>query len=499
MPDLNPYDHTEVPQIVHPQKRGRQSYLLLITAVAALGGFLFGFDTGVVSGLNESVKAYFLLSETMEGFFVSSVTIGCIVGAALAGFASDALGRKKVLLFSGILLFVSALGCGFPPNFTGLIAFRFIGGVGVGVASMVAPLYISEIAPASIRGRLVTLFQLAIVFGIFAAYASNALIWSLHDILPADSKIPGISRVFVNENWRGMFLMGCIPAALYFFATFFVPESPRWWAGKNRDDKAMSTLERLFGRDEAERGMREIHAVLAEETGKFSEIFSRKYRFGLIIGVALMFFSQVTGINVIMYFGNQVFKEAGYSPTFSYLLQTFVGLANIAFTLFAVWKIDQWGRKPLLRLGTMSIFIALALIGTLFALKSHGIGEGVLLYLLPVLIVLFIASFAMSWGPIPWVVVSEIFPTRIRGRAASIGTMTIWISCFLVVQTFPWLREKAPELSFAIYAGLMIPALIFVWRYLPETKGRSLEELEKYLYSSVNKTALSKSKSNDNR
>ncbi len=459
-------------------------YLILITAVAALGGFLFGFDTGVVSGLNESIKAYFQLDVRMEGFFVSCVTIGCIIGAAIAGYASDLLGRKVVLLFSGVLLFVSVLGCAFPPNLAGLIVFRGLGGVGVGVASMVAPLYISEISPPAIRGRLVTLFQLAVVIGIFAAYASNALIRTLPEMLSISSDIPVISRVFVDENWRGMFLMGCIPAAIYFFAIFFVPESPRWWAGKNRDDKAMHTLEKLFGREEAEREMREIHAVLKQETGRFSEIFSTKYRFGLMIGVLLMFFSQVTGINVIMYFGNQVFKEAGYSDTFSYWLQTFVGLANIAFTLFALWKIDQWGRKPLLKLGTVAIFATLALIGTLFFLKSHGIGGTVLLHALPVLIVLFIASFAMSWGPIPWVVVSEIFPTRIRGRAASIGTMTIWISCFLVVQTFPWLREKAPELSFAVYAALMIPAMIFIWRYLPETKGRSLEELEKELYSS---------------
>ena len=460
----------------------RFSYLLVITAVAALGGFLFGFETGVVSGLNEKVREYFALDAAMEGFFVASVTIGCIFGAALAGFASDAFGRKTVLLLSGILFFISIIGCGFPPNFTALILFRWIGGVGVGVASMVAPLYISEIAPSSIRGRLVTLFQMAIVIGIFAAYASNAMIRSLENVIPETS---AFYWMFVDEYWRGMFLAGCVPATFYFIALFFVPESPRWWAGKNRDDKALHTLEKLFGREEAERGMSEIHAVLAEGTGRFAEVFTAKYRFGLMIGVLLMFFSQVTGINVIMYFGNQVFKEAGYSDSFSYLLQTIVGLANIAFTLFALWKIDQWGRKPLLKIGTMSIFVTLALIGVLFALKSHGIGEGVLLYFLPVLIVLFIASFAMSWGPIPWVVVSEIFPTRIRGRAASLGTMTIWISCFLVVQTFPLLREQAPELSFAIYAGLMIPALIFVWRYLPETKGRSLEELEHYLYSST--------------
>ena len=462
----------------------RFSYLILITAVAALGGFLFGFDTGVVSGLNKPIKAYFHLDDAaLEGFFVSCVTIGCILGAALAGYASDMLGRKKVLLFSGILFFVSAVGCGFPPSFTGLIAFRFIGGIGVGVASMVAPLYISEISPPSIRGRLVTFFQLAIVIGMFSAYASNAMIWNFSKLFSENSEIPVISRIFVNENWRGMFLMGCLPSALYFLAVIFVPESPRWWAGKNRDDKAMHTLEKLFGQEEAQRGMQEIRTVLAEETGKFSEIFSRKYRFGLMIGVLLMFFSQVTGINVIMYFGVQVFEGGGYSTDFSYWMLTFIGLANVAFTLFAVWKVDQWGRKPLLKLGTLMIFVTLALIGILFALKSRGIGEGVILYLLPGLVAVFIASFAMSWGPIPWVVVSEIFPTRIRGRAASLGTMTIWISCFLVVQTFPWLKAKAPELSFAIYAGLMTPAMIFVWRYLPETKGRSLEELEKYLYS----------------
>lgn len=457
-------------------------HLILITTVAALGGFLFGFDTGVVSGLNESIKTYFGLDAVMEGFFVSSVTIGCIFGAAIAGVASDAWGRKAVLLLSGFLFFISALGCGFPPHFSGLIFFRFIGGIGCGVASMVAPLYISEISPPAHRGRLVTLFQLAVVVGIFAAYASNALINALPNYIPAVAEMPGISFVLVRENWRGMFLMECIPAALFFASIVFIPESPRWLAGKNQPEKALAMLEMLFGRAEAEREMKAITDVLADETGRFSELFTTKYRRGLVIGVLLMFFSQVTGINVIMYFGNQVFKEAGYSVGFSYALQMFVGFANIAFTVFALWKIDQWGRKPLLKFGTVSIFITLTLIGTLFALKSHGFGGTLLLNLLPILIVLFIASFAMSWGPIPWVVVSEIFPTRIRGRAASLGTMTIWISCFLVVQTFPWLREKAPELSFAIYAGFMLPALIFIWRYLPETKGRSLEELEKELY-----------------
>ena len=458
-------------------------YLLFICFVAALGGFLFGFDTGVVSGLTQSVETQFELTPFWKGWFVSSVLVGCILGASMAGIASDRFGRKAVLLFSGLLFFFTSLGCGYPPNLFWLVIFRLVGGIGVGVASMVAPLYISEMSPPKLRGRLVTLFQLAVCFGVFASYASNTLIHKLPEKLPALFAPAALNFIFVAENWRGMFLMECLPAAVYFLMILFVPESPRWWAARGEDEKALDTLRKILGEEEARLEMREIRAVLNQKTGKFSELFSTKLGRGLIIGMLLMFFSQVTGINVMVYFGTENFSEIGFSKTFSFYLQTVVGLANIGFTILAICTIDRWGRKPLLKIGTCVIFCTLTLIAALFYLKSHGGNETLLLWLFPVLNVLFIAAFAMSWGPIPWVIVSEIFPARIRGRAASVGTMTIWISCFLVVQTFPLIKDIAPEICFAIYAAFMIPAIFFVWFMVPETKGVSLEELEKELYS----------------
>ena len=457
-------------------------HLLFMALVAALGGFLFGFDTGVVSGLMSSITARYELTPLGEGWFASSVLIGCILGASVAGIAADAFGRKIVLLSSAVLFVVSACGCGYPPSFTGLVLFRFIGGIGVGVASMVAPLYISEISPPRSRGRLVSIFQLAIVFGIFASYASNALIHSVPPRLPGLFTQEQLAFIFIEQNWRGMFLMGCLPALAFLGLTFFIPESPRWWAAHGRTDRARQTLAAILGEEEARREIQEIENVLQQKTGTIAELFGSRMRFGLMVGVLLMFFSQVTGINVIMYFGNQVFEEAGFSKGFAFVLQTVVGLTNIAFTFLAIWKIDQWGRKPLLKIGTVVIFCVLSLMTALFFLKTQGYSNTPLLVMLPFLEVIFIGAFAMSWGPVPWVVVSEIFPARIRGRAASVGTVSIWISCFLVVQTFPIIKSFAPEFCFVLYATCMIPAMLFVWLAMPETKGRSLEELEKELY-----------------
>ena len=460
----------------------RLFHLLFMTLVAAIGGFLFGFDTGVVSGLIEPIQVRYGLTPFGEGWFTSSVLVGCILGASMAGIVADAFGRKIVLLVSGVLFFVSALGCGYPPGFTGLVIFRLIGGIGVGIASMVAPLYISEISPPRYRGRLVSIFQLAIVFGVAASYASNALIHSVPPQFPGLFTAEPLAFVFVEQNWRGMFLMGCFPALAFFFLTFFIPESPRWWAAQGRKDKAMTTLATLLGEEEADLEMQDIENVLQQETGTFAELFGSRLRFGLVVAVLLMFFSQVTGINVIIYYGNEVGKEAGFSKGFSFAFQTIIGFVNIVFTFLALWKIDQWGRKTLLKIGTAIILCALTSVASLFFLKAHGYVTTAFLVLFPILVVTFVGTFAMSWGPVPWVVVSEIFPARIRGRAASIGTTVIWISCFLVIQTFPMIKSFGPEFCFAIYAAFMIPAMLFVWFYMPETKGRSLEELERELY-----------------
>lgn len=465
--------------------KGIPGYVWAISFVAALGGFLFGFETGVVSGLIDAIRAKYELIPASEGFFVSAAVLGCIVGAPCAGFLADRFGRKKVLFLSGVLFFLSGLGCGYPINFAALVIFRALGGIGVGIASVVAPLYISEIAPTKIRGRLVVLFQLAVVFGLFSSYASNALIDLCSKRFADLFTLPALSFIFVEESWRAMFLALCIPAAIYSILSFFIPESPRWSLLRGQPETAKRVLDKFLGPEDAAREMEEIRNSCRMEQGRFAELFESGVRFRLLIAAVLMFFSQVTGVNVIMYFGKEVFTESGFSSDFSFWLQVIVGVANIGFTFLAIAKIDQWGRKTLLKIGTVSLLAILLLLTILFSTKPYWTGNTAVLWLLPVLIVFFIAAFAMSWGAVPWVVVSEIFPNRIRGRAASIGTMVIWISCFLVVQTFPMLKEFGAEICFGLYSFFMVLALVFVCRFMPETKGRSLEEIEGELYAAT--------------
>jgi SP family arabinose:H+ symporter-like MFS transporter len=282
-----------------------------------------------------------------------------------------------------------------------------------------------------------------------------------------------------------MFLMGSLPAILYTLLLFLVPESPRWQLVNGREAKALKTLNKLHGPDEAGRELEEIRQASSQEKGMFSELFASRLRFGIVIAVLLMFFSQFTGINAVMYFGNEVFQGAGYSKNASFWLQAIIsGVTNIVFTVIAIWKIDQWGRKSLLKIGTPALLCILAAITFFFFAKRLWLGDNEQFFLLfPVLMVLFVGSFAMSWGPVPWVVVSEIFPAKIRGRAVAVGTMTIWVSCFIVAQTFPILSKRGgPEACFGLYTVCMAFAILFVWFYLPETKGKTLEEIEKELY-----------------
>ena len=467
-------------------KNKQQFYLWGISFVVALGGFLFGFDTGVVSGLTESVEKQFQLSDIGKGWFVSSAILGCIIGAGCAGIIADRLGRKTVLFLTGFLFMAGAIGCAYPYNWTFFIVIRIVGGAGIGAASMIVPLYIAEIAPPNVRGRLGTFFQLAIVFGLFVSYFSNTLINSIPALCPEWFTLPLLSYVFIEENWRGMFLMGSFPAIFYTLLLVLVPESPRWQLVNGKEAMALKTLNKLLDPQNADRELESIRLASRQETGSFGELFATRIRFGIVIAVLLMFFAQFTGINAVMYFGNEVFKDAGFSKNFSFWLQTIIiGITNIVFTVLAIWKIDQWGRKSLLKIGTPVLLFLLAAITFFFFVKRlWGINDQTLL-LLPVLMVLFVGSFAMSWGPVPWVVVAEIFPAKIRGRAVSIGTMTIWASCFLVAQTFPILSKRGgPEACFGLYTVCMAFAIVFVWFYLPETKGKTLEEIERELYRS---------------
>jgi len=436
---------------------GSLAYVVLVSTVAAVGGLLFGFDTAVIAGANPFLKAHFELSEAMLGFAVSSAIIGCIFGAALAGSTSDRFGRRKVLLVCAVLFAVSAIGSAIPRTLTEFVLARFIGGLGVGAASMLSPMYIAEISPARIRGRLVSLNQLAIVSGILAAY--------FVDFFMVD--IP-------ETNWRWMFASETLPAVLFFVLLLVVPESPRWLAKQGRDGQALGILTRVGGGAAAQLEMAEIKETITQEENSIGQLLHPGMRIALVIGLGLAVLQQVTGINIVMYYAPTIFASAGSAINTSLLQAVAVGAVNLTFTLVAIWVIDKLGRRILLLVGSAGMGVFLALVGGVFH-SGELKGVWVLLFILG-----YIACFAGSLGPVVWVVISEIFPTRIRGRAMSIATVSLWIACALVAQVFPIMLERLDgALTFGIFAVMCVVAFLFILIMVPETKGKTLEEIEK--------------------
>ncbi|HLR38344.1 MAG TPA: sugar porter family MFS transporter [Chitinophagaceae bacterium] len=452
----------------------RFGYLMLICITAALGGFLFGFDTAVISGVVGFVKDEFSMSAAMEGWFVSCALLGCIVGVSMAGKLSDSYGRKKVLLLSALLFTISAIGCMLAKGEAVLIGFRFVGGLGIGVASMVSPLYISEFSPARLRGRMVTLYQLAITIGILCAYFSNASLlgYSMNDAFSGN----GFWHWIVTEHvWRSMLGMGVIPAGIFLICLFLIPESPRWLFMMKQENKA----KRLLGKvNDEETTMKEVAAIkqsFAKEKGSIKELLSPVYRPALIIGLLLPFLSQWSGINAIIYYGPRILDEAGFTLGNAFGGQVTIGVVNVIFTFVAIFTVDKWGRKPLLNLGVSMAIISLIAIGVLFQLNIQE-GPWILL-----LILVYIASFAFSFGPVSWVIVSEIFPTSIRGRAMALGTLSLWVGNFFIGQLTPMMLDGiGPAGTFWIFAIICSPTLWLIWKFIPETKGRSLEDIEAY-------------------
>ncbi len=453
--------------------QGTRSYLALISFIAALGGFLFGFDTAVVSGTLVYLKVQFALAPFMEGVVVASALVGCMVGALFAGTLSDRFGRKAMLIVSAILFVVGAIGTAVPPTVTLLILARWIGGVGVGVASMLAPMYLSEVSPPQVRGRLIALYQLAITIGIVVAYFSNVLLqWVSTDML-ADMSAGPWRWILVDEVWRGMFGAGAIPAVAFLLLLLVVPETPRWLAKQGRIDEAHAVLARIVGTKEADRELGEIRQSLDQEGGSILQLLQPGLRVALVIGILLPFFSQVSGINAIVYYGTTIFREAGWELSESLGGQAYVGFVNVLFTLVAVAVVDRFGRKPLLYIGISGLVVALITAAALFA-------AGLTNWQLVAVLMLYMACFAFSLGPVPWIIIAEIFPTRIRGRAMSVGTFTIWCTNTIVMLVFPTLRDGlGPAYTFAMFAILVAPALLLTWLLIPETKGRSLEEIER--------------------
>jgi SP family arabinose:H+ symporter-like MFS transporter len=433
----------------------------MLTAVAALGGLLFGYDTAVISGAIGFLKIKFQLSAAMVGWAASSAIIGCIFGAMFAGWASDKFGRKRVLVLTAILFAISAIGAAFPDNLTEFAFFRFIGGLGIGAASMVSPLYITELAPAKIRGKLVSYYQLAIVIGILVIFFVNTLIQGSGD-----------ETWNVEYGWRYMMASGVLPALLFLVALFFVPESPRWLAKVGRQKEAFSVLSSINGTEKAGEILREVMDTLNEEQGTLQELFTGRFKKAIFVGIVLSIFSQVQGINAIMYYAPEIFKAVGTGTDAAFQQTVIIGIINVLFTFVAIQWVDKQGRKSLLLLGGAGMGLSLIMVGLAFHFGWTGYG-------LLGFILLYIASFAASYGPVTWVVISEIFPIKMRGVAMSVATLALWIAVYVVTQMFPILLEKVgPAVTFWIFGAMSLLSFLFVWSQVPETKEKTLEEIE---------------------
>jgi MFS transporter, SP family, xylose:H+ symportor len=475
-------------------------YVILLTLIATLGGLLFGYDTAVINGAVDSLQSYFIaprnlnpdVANSLLGFVVSSALIGCIIGGLIGGWVSTHIGRKRGLIVAALFFLVSALGAaapefpfapighGGPGYMVNFVFYRILGGIGVGLASMLSPMYIAEIAPARVRGHLVSWNQFAIIFGMLVIYFVN------YGISKA-----GSGDVWLNSvGWRYMFLSGAIPAVAFLLLLFLVPETPRYLMLKNNETAARAVLAKLVTAEEGEREIAEIRASLAEHhSGKM-------FSFGVLlifIGIMLSVFQQFVGINVVLYYATDIFKGMGLTTNVSLFQTIIVGAVNLIFTVVAILTVDKFGRKPLQIIGALVMAVSMLALGTNFC--QHGPGMIALICMLT-----YTAGFAVSWGPVTWVLLSEIFPNQIRGKAMAVAVAAQWIANYLVSWTFPML-DKNPFLvshfnhgfAYWIYGVMGILAALFMWRVVPETKGRSLEQMEQ-LWSPSTKTIESQSK-----
>lgn len=455
------------------QTKQVKRFISLITLIAALGGFLFGFDMAVVSGIIEPVRAQYGLSAAEEGLFVSFALLGCIAGVAFSGYLADKIGRKKVLFVAASLFLVSAVGFSLSGTYAILIAFRILAGVGVGVASNVSPLYISEIAPAEKRGGLVTFYQLAITIGVLAAYTSNMLL-QRYAVAHQNGGDGLFHWLFEEQVWRGMFFVSVIPALLFCILLTIVPESPRWLAANGRSGEALDILHKMSG----EQGRSELEAielVASQKSGGLKELMHFPFRGLLVMTMVLTALSQFSGINGVIFYGPTILKSAGIVTGDALLYQVILGTASMLFTLIAIWKVDTWGRRSLYLAGSFGAAVALALTGLCF---MYGIkGWGMLLC-----IILFLLFFAFSLGPLKFVIATEVFPMHIRGRALSICIMTMWVSDWIVNLLFPIMRDDLGIANtFFVFSFFCICSYLYARKNLFETKGKRLEEIEQLL------------------
>jgi SP family xylose:H+ symportor-like MFS transporter len=448
--------------------KNNKNYILFIALSAALGGLLFGYDTAVISGAIGNLTKYFNLTPVETGWAISSALVGCLIGAFFSDYLSNRLGRKATMIITAILFILNSIGTALPNSFTMFVIFRIVGGIGVGIASMVVPMYIAEIAPPKRRGALVGNYQLAIVIGIVVVYFVNYFI-----------ALQGDAHWNLNIGWRWMFGSEIIPSILFLIFIFLIPESPRWLFQKGKSEKAILVLEKLNEPEDIAQVKNKIQNSLhQEDKNQWKQLVNPIFKKALFVGVGLSILQQLTGINAILYYAPEIFKSLGSTADTSLLETSILGVVNLIFTLIAIKWVDKMGRKPLLYIGSIGMTIALAAVG-LF-IYYNAVGNWVLPFLL-----LFMASFSISWGPIVWVLLSEIFPNKIRSLALAISVFIQWVANFVVTQFFPslienqWLKENFNgAFPFYLFSIICLFSFLFVWKKVPETKNKSLEEID---------------------
>lgn len=452
-------------------------YLVFLSVVAALGGFLFGYDTAVISGTIAQVTQLFQLDSLQQGWYVGCALIGSIVGVLMAGILSDITGRKRTMIFSAILFSASAIGCAFSIDFNQLVIYRIIGGVGIGIVSIVSPIYISEVSVAAYRGRLVSLYQVAITVGFLGAYLTNYILLQLGkgDISLTTS---WLNRLFITEVWRGMLGMEIFPALFFLVIIFFIPESPRWLLLKGRETEAFSVFSGIYRNvSEIKIQLNETLSVIRSESkSEWALLFKPKILKIVLIGVCIAILGQFMGVNAVLYYGPSIFESAGLSSGDSLLSQVLVGLVNMMTSILALVIIDRVGRKKLVYYGVSGMIVSLLLIGGYFILnRSMPIPS---LFLL-VFFLCYIFCCAVSICAVVWVLLSEMYPAKIRGLAMSIAGFALWVGTYLIGQLTPWmLLTLTPSGTFFLFAVMCVPYILIIWKLVPETTGKSLEEIE---------------------
>ena len=455
------------------------SYLIFLSVVAALGGFLFGYDAAVISGTISQVTARFSLDEIQVGWFVGCALIGSIIGVLMAGKLSDRWGRKVTMLVAAVFFSVSGIACAFVGSLEQLVVARILGGIGIGVVSIVSPLYISEVSIAQYRGRLVSLYQLAVTIGFLGAYLTNFQL--LHFSQSGAVLNAGwMNLVFVSEVWRGMLGFCSLPAILFFCIIFFIPESPRWLILKGRDERAVRIFRKIYLSEvEVDTQLQDTKSVVQSETKSDWKFLLQPGIFkAVLIGAAIAILGQFMGVNAVLYYGPTIFEEAGLSGGDALFSQVLVGIVNVVTTIIAVFIIDKVGRKKLVYYGVSGMVLSLLLIGFYFHFsESMGLPNSFLLFFF----LFYVFCCAISISAVIFVLLSEMYPTRIRGMAMSIAGFALWIGTYLVGQLTPWmLQNLTPTGTFLLFALMCMPYMLIVWKLIPETTGKSLEEIERY-------------------